>query len=397
LIGSLTGIRETSMGYIDCDTHVIESEQTWDYFDPGDRQFRPMINGTYWTVEDHIVSWPGPMTRQWRDVVFPGCDLVDIAGRLRYMDDFGVDVQILYTSWWLLYPAWSPAAEAALYRSYNRWMADRTSEAGGRLKWAIMVPTRSLERAYEEMAYGKEHGAASVFLLGQNHGMSLTDPTMFPLYERAQDLDLAITVHVGNDFRVNRRDPGNAFHMGLMILPGAFQALLWAGLSRRFPRLRWAFVEGGASWIKYVLHQTFRADANGAYRSFKDWRASAREALDGANFYVEAQIDDDLPEVVELLGPDRVVYGTDFGHLDVGSDPGGLHLMETQSGLPPDVVRKVLEDNGRRLLGVNASFRPAPKATVFGLPPERIAAGLPAPDRPGWESTLVPEGAKAPA
>jgi predicted TIM-barrel fold metal-dependent hydrolase len=381
------------MGYVDCDTHVVECEHTWDYFDPGERQFRPIVDAGYWTVEDHIVSWPGPMTKQWRDVVFPGLDLVDIDARLRYMDDFGVDVQILYTSWWLLYPTWSPAAEAALYRSYNRWMAERISGARGRLKWAAMLPTRTTERAFEEMAFGKEHGAASVFLLGQNHGMSLADPSMYPLSQRAQDLDLAITVHVGNDFRVNRRDPGNAFHMGLMILPGAFQAVLWAGLPQRFPRLRWAFVEGGASWVKYVLHQTFRADANGAYRSFKDWRASAAEALEGAQLYVAAQIDDDLPEVIDLLGSDRVIYGTDYGHLDVGSDPDGLHVMETRSGLDPTVVRKLLNDNGRRLLGVDPSFQPAPEATVFELAPERIAAGLPAPDRPGWEATHQPEDA----
>ena len=81
---------------------------------PDERQFRPRIDDGYWTVEDHVVQWPGPMMRQWNGPVFPGCDLVDIDARLRYMDDFGVDVQMLYTSWWLLYPAWSPATEAAL-------------------------------------------------------------------------------------------------------------------------------------------------------------------------------------------------------------------------------------------------------------------------------------------
>ena len=196
------------MGYIDCDTHVIETAETWDYFDPGERQFRPMMNDGYWTVEDHVAQWPGPLMKQWSGPVFPGCDLVDIDARLGYMDDFGVDVQMLYTSWWLLYPASSPAAEAALHRSYNRWVAERTAEAGGRLRWAVMAPVRTMERAMEELEFGKAHGAASVFLLGQNHGMSLADPSMFPLFEKAQDLDLAITVHVGSDLRASRRDPG---------------------------------------------------------------------------------------------------------------------------------------------------------------------------------------------
>ncbi len=384
------------MGYVDCDTHVVECDHTWDFFDPGERQFRPIINDGYWTVEDHLVKWPGPMTKQWRDAVFSGLDLVDVNGRLRHMDDFGVDLQILYTSWWLLYPTWSPAAEAALYRSWNRWVAEGVSDSGGRLTWAVMVPTRNAERAFEEMVFGKQHGAATVFLVGQNHGMSLSDPSMFALYERAQDLDLAITVHVGGDFRVNRRDPGNAFYNGLMNLPGAFHAVLWSGLARRFPRLRWSFVEGGASWAKYVLHETFRADANGAYRSFKDWRASAKEALADTNLYVETQIDDDVPEVVELLGEDRVIYGTDYGHLDVGADPDGMHVMDTRSDLDPAVRAKILSHNSRRLLGVDPAFQPAPPATVFALAPERIAAGLPAADHPGWQA-ILPDDIAAPA
>src|SRR5207248_250131 len=138
-----------------------------------------------------------------------------------------VDVQMLYTSWWLLYPTWSPAAEAALHRSYNRWMADRIPAAGGRLRWAAMVPVRTMDRALEELEFAREHGASSAFLLGQNHGMSLANPTMFPLYEKAQELDLAITVHVGSDLRASRRDPGNAMHANLMLLPGAFYAVLW--------------------------------------------------------------------------------------------------------------------------------------------------------------------------
>ena len=365
------------MGYIDCDTHVIEPEQTWDYFDPGEREFRPVVQGDYWTVGDHVVQWPGPMMKRWNGPVFPGCDLVDIDARLRYMDDFGVDVQMIYTSWWLLYPTWSPAAEAALHRSYNRWMADRIPEAHGRLRWAVMAPVRTMDRAFEEMEFGKAHGAASVFLWGKNHGMSLANPTMYPLYEKAQDLDLAISVHVASDLRLARRDPANLMHDGVLILPGAFYALLWGHLADRFPLLRWAFVEGGASWLPYVLRETFRADETGAYRSFRDWRAAAAEALADKQVFIATQIEDNLPEILELIGPDRLVYGTDFGHLDLGSDPDGLHFMATHPDLDAEVARNIVDRNARRLLGIDPAFKPAPAATLTELPPERLALGLP--------------------
>ena len=367
------------MGYIDCDTHVTETEDTWSYLDPSERHFRPMMSDGYWTLEDFSVPWPGAMMKQWTGPVFPGLDLVDLDARLAYMDAFGVDVQMIFTSWWLLYPTWGPATEAALHRSYNRWLADRVSDTHGRLVWALMAPVRSMSRALEELEFGKQHGAASVFLLGQNHGMSLANPAMFPLYEKAQDLDLAITVHVGNDLRVARRDPGNAMHSGLMAAPGAFYALLWGGLLDRFPRLRWGFMEAGASWLPYVLRETFRADATGVFRSFVDWRAAAMEALDGKRVYIAAQMDDNLPEILDLIGPDRLTYGTDFGHLDIGADPDGIHRIESREDIAPEVARKMLDDNARVLLGIDPEFKPAPKPTQFALPPERIALGLPAP------------------
>ena len=84
------------MGYMDCDTHVIETTRTWDYMDPGEAAFKPMVIGDRWVVEDLEMQWPGPMAKQWRDVVFPGADLEDIRARLKHMDDFGVDLQVLF-------------------------------------------------------------------------------------------------------------------------------------------------------------------------------------------------------------------------------------------------------------------------------------------------------------
>jgi hypothetical protein len=167
-------------------------------------------------------------------------------------------------------------------------------------------------------------------------------------------------------------------HNGLMVLPGAFFAVLWGGLPDRFPRLRWAFVEGGATWLLYVLRELVRTDdVVGAYRCFRDWRPAAIEAIQGKQLFVAAQIEDNLPEIIDLVGPDFLVYGTDYGHLDIGSDPEGLHLMATRQDIDADVAGKIVDGNTRRLLGIDPTFTPAPEATVTALPYERMALGLP--------------------
>jgi predicted TIM-barrel fold metal-dependent hydrolase len=361
------------VGFIDCDSHVIEVDHTWDFFDPSETRLAPGRAADYWTVGDLFMQWPGPMMSRWMHEVFPlgSCELSDPSTRLSFMDEHGIDVQVLFPSWWLLYPVASPAVEAAMSRSYNRWLAEGTADSHGRLRWAVHVPVRSTQRAFEEMEFGRAHGAVSVFLLGQNHGLSLDDPSMFPIYEKAQDLDLAITVHVGGDLRIQRLQPGTSLYNGIMPVPGAFYAVVWAGLAKRFPRLRWAFLEAGSSWVPFVLQETFRADESGVFRSFKDWRIGAAEVFRDQQLFVAAQMDDDLPYLLGLTGPEHLVYGTDFGHLDLGSDPTGLQFVAARSDLDPSVARQIVDDNGRRLYGIDPSFQPAP-------PPTEVAAvGLP--------------------
>jgi len=101
------------------------------------------------------------------------------------------------------------------------------------------------------------------------------------------------------------------------------------------------------------------------------------EALDGAQLFVAAQVDDNLPEILELLGPDRLVYGTDYGHLDIGSDPDGMDVITHLPDIDADVAQKIVDTNGRRLLGIDPAFQPAPPPTTTALPRERIALGLP--------------------
>ena len=49
------------MAVIDADTHVIETDQTWNYLDPSDQQFRPVVisprgegGREYWYIDGKI-------------------------------------------------------------------------------------------------------------------------------------------------------------------------------------------------------------------------------------------------------------------------------------------------------------------------------------------------------
>src|SRR5205807_6261628 len=66
--------------------------------------------------------------------------LRDIEGRLRHMDELGVDIQVLYpTTMALGQISPRPEVDVAMSRSYNRWLAEAWGKSNGRLRW-IAVP-----------------------------------------------------------------------------------------------------------------------------------------------------------------------------------------------------------------------------------------------------------------
>jgi len=67
-----------------------------------------------------------------------------------------------------------------------------------------------------------------------------------------------------------------------------------------------------------------------------------------------------------LVGNDCLFHGTDFGHLDVGSDPNGLHTIATRSDLDPVLTRNIVDAVGRRLYGIDKEFCPAPPPVFEG-------------------------------
>jgi predicted TIM-barrel fold metal-dependent hydrolase len=87
--------------------------------------------------------------------------------------------------------------EAAMARSYNRWMADIYAESKGRLHWAVVPPLSNIELTLEQMEFGRKHGAVSVFFRALENFRSPSDPHFDPIYANAQELNMAVCFHVG--------------------------------------------------------------------------------------------------------------------------------------------------------------------------------------------------------
>lgn len=359
------------MRTIDSDAHVIETARTWDFIDPSDRKHKPLLvsspelNGReYWLVDGE--SWgaarfsdrlnfreQSERTGRDMDTSREAREMDDIAGRLRHMDELGMDIQVLYPTLFLNHGTTRAATDVALCRSYNRWLGSIWAKSSNRLPWCVLPPLLSIPDALEEIRWGKQNGACGVFMRGMEGERLLNDPYFYPVYEEAQKLDLPITVHVANSNRgmmdllsQNVVGSGNFWILRLTLV-GTFHLLAMSEVPRVFPKLRIGFIEGTSQWLPLVHKDITRRQAALG-------RKEERNILEKNRFYVTCQTDDDLAYVMGYVGEDHLIVGTDYGHNDHASELGALKALKTSGALTEAQHRKIVDTNAARFYGFAA-------------------------------------------
>ncbi|MDH3442394.1 MAG: amidohydrolase [Deltaproteobacteria bacterium] len=358
------------MRVIDCDAHVEESVESWQYLAPEYYLLRPIpvvfpedtCFGTHnaaWVIDYKLrffASNPTSMKRA-RDkgVPIPVQEMRDVKQRLACMDELGIDVQVVFPSLWLGCLAENVELEDALARSYNQFMATRCGESGGRLQYVAVVSWRRPDLAIQEIRRVKKlGGVAGIFARGIEWDRPLTLPSHWPIFEEAAEQDLPVTVHVGNGSSpvISRMLEGvprpvydefpQIHPLGKGLISGpyvlyAFQQVLGSSLLDDFPKLRVAFMEAGIDWAPRLVK------ALGGSRRAKVERWLTERV------FVSCALDDELPLVTNKLGDDFIVTATDFPHGDAFRQDQLAQGLKKRGDLSDKLIEKILSGNPRRL------------------------------------------------
>jgi uncharacterized protein len=346
---------------IDSDAHVLETPATWDFLAADETAFRPMV--VEYAGGEAVRGNAGNAIRQaWvvdgrlqpkelnvgSNTAREAREMSDVEKRLAHMDELAIDVQVLYPTLFLRPITQNPKIELALVRSYNRWLAEIWKKGEERLLWAAKPPILTPAAWEDELRFAKDNGACGIFMRGLEGDRRLSDPYFFPLYRIAEKLDLAVTLHSGNNsfqvYDVFHEEGG--FNKAKLTVIGAFHSLVMDGIPEKFPKVRWGFVEVSAQWVPYVL--------NDLELRFK-WRGKRLPAnpMKALNLYVACQVTDDLPYVLQYAGEDNLVVGTDYGHHDTSTEIEALRLLRTGGKIPAAAVDKILGPNARALYGLH--------------------------------------------
>ncbi|MGD9960800.1 amidohydrolase family protein [Nocardioides sp.] len=391
------------MGFIDCDTHVLENEDTWSYLAKNELQYKPVKVQmpaappgavkrapappvSIWLMGDTWVTaapLDGNMRNNANKYLDGVADLTNLGGRIEDMDSLGIDVQLLLSTFYLGAELDNPAAEVALARSYNRWMADHVRpEYRARLPWAVRAPMRSIPEAIKELNFGKENGAAGIQVRGLEHAMYLTDSFFEPLWQHVNDLEMGVFVHLGEatrriDGQSLGRTIANPASMMRQLFPlmAGFHAVIASDFEKRYPNIRWGFLEGGSSWIPTVLQMDTRLRASAD--EFLRHRPLSHDALEEKQVFIAVETDDALDHLSAAVGENILVVGTDYGHNDRGTELGAHSVIQAREDVDAGLAKKIVDSSGRRLLGIKEDFTPAPAPSGLGKVPHVQGASTP--------------------
>lgn len=355
---------------IDADSHVLETEHTWDYLDPEDRKYRPQLvsprgeaRPERWLIDGRLRGLrPLTLTEQelarqsertGRDVVTSQAarQMDDVELRLKDMDRLGIDIQVLYNTIAIEQISDRPEVDLALCRSWNRWLADIWRQGRGRLRWSMLPPVLSIADALEEMRTAKASGAVAVCMRPVEGNRLLVDPYFYPIYHEAERLDMAIAVHIANgnpmilDLFRSPYQQGGGFAAFRIPTVMACQQVLTSDLSQQFPRLRWGFIEASAQWVPWVV-------ADVKERFAVAGKPIPDKPLEEKRVYVTCQTNDDLPFVLKYAGEHNLVIGTDYGHFDASSELDAITILKNSREIPEDTIANIVEANPKALYGL---------------------------------------------
>lgn len=242
----------------------------------------------------------------------------DIEYRDGVLREHGVDRQVLS----LTTPGThveEPALAVKLAAMVNDGFAAITRDRGERFSAVATLPlsdpaasAKELERACRQL------GFCGAMVFSNINGLALSDERFWPVWEVANDLAAVIHIHPTSPVGVEAMQD-----FWLMPLVGfpldttlAAAKLVFAGVARRFPRIKWILGHLGGA-IPYLVERLDRG-----YHAFKECRTNIDRPpseylkefyYDSVNFDVRA-----LQVAVDFAGADHILAGSDYPH-QIGS------------------------------------------------------------------------------
>jgi aminocarboxymuconate-semialdehyde decarboxylase len=272
-------------------------------------------------------------------------DYVDLDRQFAIMDDAGIDAVVVspVIAGDVSDLELADAQETCLL--YNEALADAQRAHPERIHGLAVLPVQDGEAAAAALADAvRRLGLRGALLHSSVGGRSIADTDLWPLYERAQALDVPIFLHPTRTLPEDRvREYGLEHPLTYMFETTiAAVSLVVGGVLDAFPELKVVHPHFGGT-LPYL------ADRIDVYRRMGRWNTErpVKEYL--SRFYTDTVSESPgaLRMALELYGPDHILFASDFPYFPAADGVRFVH-----EHLPPEHHTAVFGGNAARLLGV---------------------------------------------
>jgi predicted TIM-barrel fold metal-dependent hydrolase len=256
-----------------------------------------------------------------------------------------------------------PPAAVAAFRAFNRWLDDDWGFAyQDRIFAAPYLTLVDVDAAVEELEWVLDRGAR-IILIGvgpvvtPSDNRAPSDPHFDPFWSRVNEAGVTLGLH-GGDTAYSRyleqwgqSSETEAFRYNALrsllshdAIHDTVAAMLADGFFLRFPRIRVASIELGASWAFHLFEKLGKVYGQTPFTFAEDPRETFRRHVWVSPFY-----EDDLAALKALVGVDRILMGSDWPHAEGLAEPLTYIDDLRRAGYTDDEARLVMRENGLAL------------------------------------------------
>ena len=292
--------------------------------------------------------------------------------RLRKMDAQGVDACVILPTIAIGIEHYMRDNVAQTYRNldaFNRWLEeDWGFGPAGRIFGVPLVSLLEVEHAVAQLESLLERGARVIHIRPgpTGSGRSPADPIYDPFWARVNEAGVPVACHMSESGYNEFLSP----HWGEFPYPTSHKmsALQWTSfvgdrpimdmiaalilhnLFGRYPNVKVMSVENGSLWVPYLLKQMDKMRGMGRNGPWLGGRVTEKPSeIFKRHVHVAPYHEEDLVGLARLIGPEQVLFGSDYPHPEGLANP--LDFADALDGLTDPQIRSIMSDNADKLLG----------------------------------------------
>ena len=246
-----------------------------------------------------------------------------------------------------------------IIRVYNDWISEFCSAAPDRLLGSALLPMRGpVEWAVEEAErIAKMKGICTVLIPAEVE-RSYAHADYNPMWDALQDIGLPVATHSGTGTgeaifaKMARLGTGLGVTDNKVLQPmRAMADLIWGAVPQRYPKLRFVIVEGGVGWVASLL-----GFMDHWWNDHRLWMEPKLDEAPSTYFKRQfwATFEDDRAGILtrELVGVDRLMWGSDYPHTEGTFPYSQEQIMRDFMGVPEAEVYQMVTGNAAQLYGL---------------------------------------------